>query len=66
MYKVIRLPQVISATGLARSTIYKKVANKEFPKPISIGVKSVGWLESDIQKWIEGRIQFSDNLTTII
>lgn len=64
MYKVIRLPQVISTTGLARSTIYKKVANNEFPKPISIGVKSVGWLESDVQKWIEQRIHSSQTQST--
>jgi len=61
MHRVIRLPQVISTTGLARSTIYKKVANNEFPKPISIGVKSVGWLESDVQKWIEQSIQSTLN-----
>ena len=65
MYRIIRLPQVISSTGLARSTIYKKVASKEFPKPISIGVKSVGWLESDVQKWIEQQIQSSQVQTTL-
>jgi len=57
MYKIIRLPEVIKSTGLARSTIYKKISAKEFPESISLGVKSVGWLEGDIQKWIEDRIQ---------
>ena len=57
MYKIIRLPEVIKSTGLARSTIYKKISQKEFPESISLGVKSVGWLEGDIQKWIEDRIQ---------
>ena len=53
---ILRLPEVVKSTGLARSTIYKKMSANEFPKPISLGVKSVGWLESDIQKWIEDRI----------
>ena len=56
MYMILRLPEVVKSTGLARSTIYKKMSANEFPKPISLGVKSVGWLESDIQKWIEDRI----------
>lgn len=64
MYKILRLPQVISSTGLARSTIYKKISANEFPEPISLGAKSVGWLESDVQKWIEQRIQSSQTQTT--
>jgi len=56
MDKVLRLPEVMRTTGLARSTIYKMIAEKSFPKPIPLGVKSVGWLESDIQNWIQERI----------
>ena len=57
MHKILRIKQVINVTGLAESTIYKKILLKEFPKSISLGGKSVGWLESDIQQWIESRIQ---------
>lgn len=57
MYKIIRLPDVVKSTGLARSTIYKKISLGEFPKSISLGTTSVGWLESDVQQWIESRIQ---------
>ncbi|MFZ4751921.1 MAG: helix-turn-helix transcriptional regulator [Chitinophagaceae bacterium] len=56
MYKIIRLPEVMQSTGLARSTIYKKMVAGEFPKAISLGSKSVGWLESEVQQWIEQRI----------
>jgi len=56
MDKVLRLPEVIRSTGLARSTIYKLIAEKNFPKQIPLGVKSVGWLESDIEKWIQERV----------
>jgi len=64
MHKIIRLPQVMEYTGLARSTIYKKISQREFPESISLGTKSVGWLESDIQKWIEGKIQSSEPEST--
>lgn len=59
MYKIIRLREVIQTTGLARSTIYKKMEEKNFPSQISLGLKAVGWLESDIQKWIEDKITAS-------
>ena len=56
MHKIIRLPEVINVTGLARSTVYKKVADKSFPSPISLGSKSVGWLEANVQDWIQQQI----------
>lgn len=62
MHKVLRLPEVKKSTGLARSTIYKKMAEKTFPSPISLGPKAVGWLEMDIQNWIQKRITVSQTL----
>lgn len=56
MYKIIRLPEVMKTTGLARSTIYKKITEKTFPNQIPLGAKSVGWLETDIQNWIQEQI----------
>jgi len=56
MYKILRLPEVKKATGLARSTIYQKMSEKAFPTKISLGPRLVGWLESDIQNWIQERI----------
>jgi len=56
MHKFIRLPAVKLATGLARSTIYKKMDENTFPKQISLGGKAVGWLEADIQRWQEEQI----------
>ena len=56
MHKIIRLPEVIESTGLAKSTIYKRIADHSFPPQISLGTKSVGWLEADIQHWINDRI----------
>jgi len=61
MNRILRLPEVIKNTGLAKSTIYKMVARREFPKSISLGVKVVGWLESDVQAWIEDKIKQSAN-----
>lgn len=41
--------------GLARSTLYEMIASGDFPKPILLGKRAVGWREVDIEKWIESR-----------
>ncbi|MEI7430667.1 MAG: AlpA family phage regulatory protein [Betaproteobacteria bacterium] len=58
---MLRLKQVMERTGLARSTIYDKMNPKSprhdpiFPKQVNLGLGSVGWLESAISTWINGR-----------
>jgi prophage regulatory protein len=54
--RVLRLPEVKALTGLSRSSIYLRISNNEFPECISLGSRTVGWLELDIQSWIESRI----------
>lgn len=49
---ILRLRQVSARVGLSRSSIYRRIADGSFPKPISIGVNSVGWKESAIIEWL--------------
>lgn len=52
--KILRLPAVQNRTGLSRAAIYLKISRREFPKQFHLGNgRSVGWLESDINDWIE-------------
>jgi len=51
--KFIRLPEVKNKTGLSRSSIYLRMSNGEFPQSISLGSRAIGWLESDINEWLE-------------
>lgn len=57
---IIRLREVMKLTGLARSTIYKYTNAGQFPKPINLSGRSVGWVESEIHEWILGRIESRD------
>jgi len=50
--RILRLPQVKERTGMSRSFIY---AAEDFPTPIRLGGRAVGWLESEISVWIESR-----------
>lgn len=58
--KIIRLKDVIDTTGLSRSTIYKYIAEGSFAKPVSLGDRCVGWVESEVQDWILARIEERD------
>ena len=57
--RLIRRPDVEAMTGLARSSIYAKIAEGEFPAPVKIGARAVAWPESDIQEWVANRIEES-------
>jgi prophage regulatory protein len=54
--KVIRLAQVMESTGLGRSTIYKYITAGKFPAPLKLSERCVGWLESEVQQWIQSRL----------
>ena len=54
--RILRLPHVEEATGLSGSTIYRKIKYGEFPRPIPLGARAVGWLESDVQAFLQGCI----------
>ena len=64
--KILRLPAVKNRTGLSRSTIYHQISECLFPKPINLGVRAVGWLESDIENWLVSRVEESRNLVASI
>ena len=56
---ILRLPQVMERTGLSRSTIYLRISEGCFPQPISLGPRTVGWIEEEIDSWIEERVKAS-------
>lgn len=57
--RILRLPDVELKTGRPCSSIYWMMANNTFPRNIQLGKRSVGWLESEIDQWIEDRIKES-------
>lgn len=57
--KIIRLPEVIKKTGLSRSTIYLRMSKGDFPLSISLGERAVGWVEQDIDQWLDTCISAS-------
>ena len=39
-----------------RRPIYRRLAGGSFPKPLSLGARAVGWIESEVDEWIRQRI----------
>lgn len=58
-HKILRLPSVKELTGLSRSTIYLRISKNEFPAPISLGARAVGWIESEIEAWLSAQVEKS-------
>ncbi len=56
---ILRLPAVKARTGLGRTTIYQRVAQGTFPKPVNLGARAVGWVDSEISAWIAAQVERS-------
>lgn len=54
MTQILRLPEVKARTGLSRTSIYLKIKAGEFPRPVSLGTRAVGWLDTAIDEWVAG------------
>ena len=52
---ILRLPEVSQATGLSRSTIYRLVQTGNFPPPLKLTARTIGWHSTDIDTWITAR-----------
>ncbi|KAF0112936.1 MAG: DNA-binding protein [Hyphomonadaceae bacterium] len=57
--RFIRLPDVITKTGLRRSTIYERMAEGTFPTAINLGGRSVAWIETEVDDWMLSQIEKS-------
>ena len=55
--RLIKLKEVIEKTSLGRSTIYEFMTKGTFPKQVSLGAKSVAWLESEVDDWIMEKVE---------
>lgn len=65
---ILRRKQVEERTGLSRSTIYARLKpsskrpgdfDPTFPRPVQLGARAVGWVESEIDAWLAARIERS-------
>lgn len=59
--RFLRIQQVSDMSGLARATIYQRMKLGQFPVQVRLGPKSVAWLASDINDWMQARLAASNH-----
>ncbi len=62
--RLLRRPEVENLTGLSRASIYEKMAEGDFPRPVKTGARAVAWVESEIADWQRQRIAERDMAET--
>ena len=53
--RILRLPTVLAEIDISAATLWRWVKDKSFPQPISLGGRSIGWLQTEINEWIKAR-----------
>ena len=58
--RLIRIAVVCALTGIPKSSIYVLLKEGKFPRPVQISTRCIAFVESEIQDWIDARIQARD------
>ena len=56
LHRILNRKQVEAITSYSRASIYRLMEVGDFPKSIKLGDSRMGWLESEIQAWIQSKI----------
>jgi len=58
--RVLRLPEVLLRTGKRRTSLLQAVRRGDFPRPIHLGPRAIGFVESEVEAWIDARMAERD------
>ncbi|EIB0683112.1 AlpA family transcriptional regulator [Salmonella enterica] len=59
--RLIRLPEVLNKTGFCKAWIYRLISRGDFPSPIETGERTIAFVESEVDEWIDEKIFYSRN-----
>jgi prophage regulatory protein len=59
--RVLRLAALLAVLDISAPTLWRRVKDKSFPQPISLGGRSIGWLQSEVNAWIKARAGLRDH-----
>ena len=60
MSKVLKVKEVAEEINVSVPQVYKLVSIGRFPKPIKLGERGSGWLTSEIDAWLQSRVDVRD------
>ena len=52
--EVIRRNEVLKLVPISVSGLYQKISDGEFPRPVKLGLRAVGWKKSEVLQYLEG------------
>ena len=58
--KILKVKQVAEEINVSVPQVYKLVSLGRFPKPIKLGERGSGWLTSEIDAWLQSRVDERD------
>ena len=53
--KILKLSEVLERTGLKKTTLYSEIRRQAFPRPIQLSIRRVGWLDADLEAWLQAK-----------
>ena len=59
--RMLRMPEVLDRTGMSKSFVEAKVREGKFPKPVSLGARAIGFIESEVDQWLNDLVNESRN-----
>lgn len=62
---LIRFPEVQRRTGYGKAWIYRLIKKGQFPKQVRTGIRSIAFVESEVDAWIDNKISTSRSNITI-
>jgi prophage regulatory protein len=60
-HRLIKLPEVLKMSGLSRTALYERIRAGDFPTPVKLSERSVAWLQSEVNAWIEDKVLARDS-----
>ncbi len=53
--EIWRKPRVLATIGMGSTWLHEAVNRRDFPPPVKLGARAVGWRRSDVLAWLEAR-----------
>lgn len=57
--RILKIREVVHASGLSRAAVYRAAKAGTFPTPVKIGLRASGWVEAEVAAWVQNRIEAS-------
>jgi prophage regulatory protein len=53
--EILRKPRVLALIGMGNTWLYDAINRGDFPAPVKLGARAVGWRRADVELWLASR-----------